>query len=459
MKTIFIPAYHGFVSRAVFASDALGDLKKHNNVRVVIFGPSSKKEYFEKWYGGPNVVVEGFNVEELIRTKSNKFWYRLAFLLQNSQYVIDQRKERLWNHSNPAGYLNYWLINSLAWVLSHLGFVRSLYRWADFRYSPKNAFTPYIEKYKPDLMFSSDVFCEQDALFMRSAKIAGIKTLGMVRSWDNTTTKGILRVFPDRLLVNSQAIADEIVKWHSYSRNLIQVVGLPQFDRWVVGPTLSREEFMNRLSIPLDRRIIMFAPAGANMSTVDGEMCDILKQAVDEGNLPDNVQVLVRNHPAHPADLSKFTSNDRFTIEHPGKLFGAVSYREVELAPDDNEHLRNCVYHCDIIMYIATSLGLDALVYDKPAIIVSFDGCGYVPYVKSIRRFNDEDCLHNLALTGCTKVAKSATQWIKQINDYLKNSSIDSAGRAFARKRYMEPMDGNSGHRIATEILKKLEVS
>ncbi len=458
MKTVFIPAYHGFVARAIFNSDALGDLKKRADVRVVIFGPSSKKDFFEKLYGGPNVVVEGFDVEDIIRNPRNKFWYRLAFLLQNSQYVIDQRKERLWHHRTVTGYLNYWMLNSLAWVLSRLGFVRWLYRWADYRYSPKNVFMPFIEQYKPDLIFSSDVFCEQDALLLRSAKISGIPTLGMVRSWDNTTTKGILRIFPDRLLVNSQAIADEIVKLHSYQRYLIKVVGLPQFDKWVSGPTLSREEFMKKLNIPTDRRIIMFTPAGANLSTVDGELCDILKQAINAGEIPANLHVIISNHPAHPADLSKFTPDDHFTIEHLGKLFGVVSYREVEMTPNDNDNLRNFIYYSDIIMYIANSMGLDALIYDKPTIIVSFDGYGHVPYIKSIRRFNNEDCLHNLVLTGCTKVARSKQEWLQQINDYLKDSTVDVAGRIFARERYMEPMDGQSGHRIAGEVLKELKV-
>ena len=454
-KTVFITCYHGFISRNIFNTDVLKILRKHQNITIVLFVPSHSRDFIQKHYGGENIIIEGVDFDKIVA--ANKFWYRLSFLLENSRYVKDQRKEHLWRNKTIPGYLNYWWLSSLSFVLSKLPLARSFYRFLDFRFSPQNAFDEYFEKYNPNLIFATDIFGETDALLIRQAKYRNIPVIGMVRSWDNTTTKGILGIIPERIVVNSPVVKEELIKIHGCKPEIIFIAGLPQFDTWLSGPTLSRQEFFAKIVAEPQKRLILFAPAGNILSDTDWQLCQILKEAMDNGSLPSNLQILLRNHPQHPADLLKFEKDRRFIIENPGSISRPGDYKGANLSPQESEHLRNSVYYSEIIMYVATSLGLDASIFNKPQILVSFDGFESKPYIKSVKRYNREDCLYNLISLGGTKVVQSGKEWVSAINDYLENPLLDQVGRDEAVKQHLYKIDGKAGERIANFILDYLK--
>lgn len=457
MKTIFISAYNPFIARNIFNTSVLKNLRERGDLKIVLLVPRAKKEFMEKHYAGANISVEGKDLDEFIN--KNKFWYRLAFLLQNTRYVRDQRAERLWKKKNLFGYLNYWRVNLSALILSNLPLARKVYRRLDYRFSPRDAFQNIFEKYRPELIFSTDIFGETDTLLIREARRRLIPITGMVRSWDNPTTKGVLRVIPEKVIVHSPVMKRELVKLHDCSEEDIFVTGYPQFDDWISGPTLSRDEFFRKIGADPAKRLILFAPAGSILSDTDWHLCQILKEALDGGYLPSDTQFLIRNHPHHPADLSRFEADSRFIIETPGIRDKGWSDKVIEFRPDETDHLRNSIYYSDIVMYIATTLGLDATVFNKPQIMISFDGWEKKPYVRSVRRYNREDCLANLVRCQGTRVVLNKEEWLKSINDYLKDPSLDEAGRDKVLKEHLYKIDGQAGERIADSILKFLVLS
>lgn len=455
MKTIFMPAYNPFITRNIFNTSVLKNLRKQDDLRIVLLVPANKKEFIQKYYGGNSVFVEGRDFDEFIN--KNKFWYRLAFLLQNTRYVKDQRAERLWKNKNFLGYLNYWWVSLSALILSNLPLARKVYRLLDYHFSPRDAFDELFEKYSPSFIFSTDIFSEIDALLVREAICRQVSVMGMVRSWDNPTTKGVLRLVPKKIIVHSPVIKRELVRFHDCQERDIFVAGLPQFDGWINGPTLSRAEFFEKIGADPNKHLILFAPAGSILSDTDWQLCHILKESLDEGFLPADIQFLVRNHPHHPADLSRFKGDSRFIIEIPGIRDKNWSDKTIEFGPDENDHLRNSIYHSDIIMYVATTLGLDATVFNKPQIMVSFDGWEKKPYVRSVRRYNREDCLHNLVKCGGTRVVRSKKEWIRSINDYLRDPNLDQAGRDKISDEHLYKLDGKAGERIADEVLRFID--
>ncbi|MEK7659284.1 MAG: CDP-glycerol glycerophosphotransferase family protein [Patescibacteria group bacterium] len=449
-KTIFISAYNPFIARNIFNTGVLGDLRKQTDLQIVLLVPADKKDFMEKYYGGDNIFVEARDFEEYIN--KNKFWYRLAFLLQNTRYVKDQRAERLWKNKNLFRYLNYWLVSLSALILSNLPLARKIYRNLDYHFSSQNAFSEFFEKHQPLLVFSTDIFGETDIFLIREARSRAIPIIGMVRSWDNPTTKGILRVIPEKIIVNSPVMKEELIKFHDCKEENILVAGYPQFDNWLNDQTLSRDDFFKKIGADPVKQLILFAPAGKVLSDTDWQLCQILKEALDDGSLSVNIQFLVRNHPHHPADLSMFKKDPRFIIEIPGMRNKDWSDKKVEYGPEENDHLKNSIYYSDIIMYVATTLGLDATVFNKPQIMVSFDGWESKSYVQSVRRYNREDCLQNLVRCGGTRVVKSKKEWIKSINEYLRDPSLDQAGRDKTVTEHLYRIDGKAGERIANFI-------
>lgn len=455
MKTVIVSAYHGWTYRNLLGSSALHHLHEMTGAHVVVCVPPDREVFIRETYGAPWIEVVPFDAETVAASRYNRFWYRLGFLIQNTQYIRDKRLERYWQHRNIVGWINYHVVNTVAAVLSKIPAGAYLYRNLDYKLSTRSAIDEILHEYHPALVVVGDLFGESDVLFLRSAKAHGLRTVGMVRSWDNTTTKGILRLVPDHIIANSKVIRDELVSIHRVVPEVVAVVGLPQFDGWLNGPTVSRAEFFARIGADSTKRMVLFAPAGNALSDTDWQLCEILKDAIKRRDLPDDILILIRNHPQHRADLTKFEPDEHFVIENPGTLTPR-GYYGATLDPEENNHLRNSIYYSQLVMYVATSIGLDASVYDKPQIIVSFDGHETRPYVRSVNRHNREDCLANMVASGGTRVVSNAGQWIREVNAYLVDAARDSEGRERARRDHVYPLDGKAGVRVADVICSEL---
>ncbi len=455
MKTIVVTAYHGWVFRNLLGSTALSQVHERTGARVIVCVPPDKAEFTQATYGKEWMTVVSFDADAIISTRYNKFWYRLGFLIENTQYVRDQRLERRERQGTIVARINFWIVNNLASILSRIRFAVHLYRAFDYLASSKSSTEVIMRRYRPDLVLLGDIFGEHDVLFQRNAKRNHIRTIGMVRSWDNTTTKGILRMIPDRILANSETVKRELQVIHRVQSSLISVVGLPQFDAWISGPTVSRDEFFTSISSNADKRLILFAPAGDILSTTDWQVCQLLKEAINGGRLPDDIVFLIRNHPQHPADFSHFIADDHFIIENPGTRTLERNFKGATLNPFENDHLRNSIYYSELVMYVATSIGLDATVYDKPQIIVSFDGWEARQYIQSVQRYNQEDCLRSMVKSGGTKVARTSDELIAYIDMYLEKPEMDAGGRRRAVDDHLFKLDGHAANRIAEIISSK----
>ena len=461
MKTIFITSFHSFVSKNVLNTDLLRILKEKHDLRIVIFVPIRKKDFFKKEYEYDNVFVEGIDQQKLSGSRINTLFARIAHLLVDSHYLWYKKKERLTASGKTLkACLKYFFEIVFTKVFAGGGkftnkifnnFFRFFYYYAD-----ENLLREYFDKYKPDILFTTDVFDESDTIFLRETKHREIFTIGMVRSWDNCYSKGILRVLPDKMIVNNETIEKEIVEIHNMPEENVFIGGLPQFDAFIKEARTSREEFFKKINTDSSKKLVVFAPAGSILSKVDWQICQIFKDAIDEGKLKD-VQFLVRNHPGHPADFSKFNGNDNFILENPGKVFNKNNPKETELTNRDLGHLADTVYHADLVIWVATTLGIDALVFDKPQIVVNFDGYENKPYIESVKRYHKEGHMKKMLDLGGMTMVSNKEDLILWISKYLNDPKINSEKRKAVTKQQLWKLDGKSGERIANYILNEIE--
>lgn len=455
MKTLFITSFHSFISKNILNTDVLRSLRKEPDLRVVLLVPNHKASFFERYYASENVVVQGIETSRITRSKANIFFIRLLFLMIDSHYVWYKRVERRDADPTPMAWVKYHVYGGLVRLLSGSPFLNRIARFSYHHLTPKSFFKEAFERYRPSLVFSTDVFDPFDAQLLKEAQHRGVKTLAMVRSWDNCYSKGLMAVLPDRLLVNNGILKEEAVTLHDYPAGRIEVVGLPQFDAFVNEERASRESFFAKIGVDPGKRLVLIAPAGAILSDTDGQLCEILARALEDGKIKRPVHFFVRNHPGHPADLSRFRKNPDFTIQDPGHVFDA-NPKDTELAPDDQRFLADLLFHSDVVMYVATSLGLDAAVYDKPEIMIVFDGYEKKPYTKSVARYRDEDHMKKLVATGGARVVNSPDELIAALGAYLENPVLDKTGRERIVREQLYRIDGKSGERVFQAILESL---
>jgi len=455
MKTLFITSFHSFISKNILNTDVLKSLRGAQDLRVVIFVQKNKKEFFERHYGSGNVIVEGVDTSPIVDSRANTFFSRLLFLMIDSHYLWYKRVERRDARPSPLSWLKYHVFSGLVRVLSGSRALNRAARFLAYRLTPKDILAAHFERYAPALVFSTDVFDPFDVQFLKEAKHRGVATLGMVRSWDNCYSKGLMPVLPDRLLVNNEIIREEAVTLHDYPSERVEVVGLPQFDAFVNEERASREAFFKTIGVDPTKRLVLFAPAGAILSDTDWQICEILEKAREEGKLKQPVHFFVRNHPGHPADLSRFKRNLHFTIQDPGHVFDE-NRKNAELDPDDQRFLADLLYHSDVVLFIATTLGLDASVYDKPQIMLDFDGYEKKEYVKSVARYHDEDHMKKYIATGGVRLVRDKDELIAAIGDYLDDPRRDRAGRERVVREQLYKIDGKSAERVASHVKASL---
>lgn len=454
-KTIFITAFHSFVSKNILNTDVLKTVASNNDLQIVILVPDIKESFFKNLYERNNILVKGVPIRSMTNRKQTRLFSAWSHLLIDSSYLRYKRHERLNIHRNIRTYTKFVVEIFLTKLFIWNPIVRWLIRKTFLSLVKFQEVKEIFDTYKPDVVFSTDVFDEADCLVAVETKRRGIKLISMVRSWDNCYSKGLMRVIPNKLIVNNEAIKLEAISMHRVPSEDIVVLGSPQYDVFIKKERTPREEFFRSMGLDPDKKLVLYAPAGAILSDTDSDIINILNKALSHNKFGTLVQFLVRNHPNHPADL-KFASNwPGFVIEDPGKTFNN-NPKDTELTMSDNEHLADEVFYADVVVWVATTLPLDAVVFDRPLISIDFDGFKHKKYYDSVRKYHDEDHMKKMLDLGGVSISKNPKELIFMINRYLENHLLDSDGRAKIRAQQFYKLDGNAGKRIGEYMVSQI---
>ncbi|MEK9185562.1 MAG: hypothetical protein AAB863_02190, partial [Patescibacteria group bacterium] len=131
-------------------------------------------------------------------------------------------------------------------------------------------------------------------------------------------------------------------------------------------------------------------------------------------------------------------------------------YSDWEVTMYEDLSLADSLYHSDLVVVYASSLAIDAAVFDKPIVMVSFDGYEKKPALESMSRFAEyyEHTKKMLKTQACF-VAKDPNEMIRAINMYLNDSGLDKSGRDNLAIEQVGKLDGKSAFRIA-DLLSEL---
>ena len=450
MKTIFIASFHPYTGRNILQTKAFELLKARADLRIVIFVPKYKKEYFDKNFSRPNVIIEGVDFDFPSKRSLSLIMKRIAKygLFSNSTRLERERKRAM------DGRILYYLATALlAIALSRLGWLsklkRRVMRRVDYRLSSKDRYRVYFEKYRPDLVWATDIQSERDVELLHNAKFFGIKSVASVRAWDNLTLHGLIRALPGTLLVQAEKIKEQAMMYDDMPPGKIKVVGVAHYDRYLSETSETNEEFLKSLGFSPSKSFILWTPIGDNYlenNDTDPYVFDIL------GNTDANV--LVRFSPTIPVkqmEGAKPFSN--MVFDYPGVNFKPGIIGDQEMSEEDDLRLIKEIYFSDVVVGGPTTVALDAVFMDKPVILIGFHPTPKT-YLEGILRRYDYDHFKFAIECGAFTVAKSREELLKYIDEFAKNPQAKSREREILRNAYCGPADGKSGERIAEAINK-----
>ncbi len=444
MKTILISSFHSLISRNILNAGVL-PLLLREGIRVVLLVPQSKIEYFQKSFDYEGVEVVGINVPE------KPFEGPLFFL---SLSLVGVNNQLVWEWKTRGSYLKYYIANSLNILFRHFFVFHRFLRFFAKFYLRNNIFEPTFSQYQPDLVCATDIFGREDRSLLIEAKRRKIKTVGLVRSWDNATTKGVLLSEPDFIVTPNGVLRDELISIHQVQPGKIKVAGIPHYDQILSGCSVSREDFFAEMGLDIKKKTILFAPGGKILYKHDKEILADLEEYLTNRDFCYPVQFLVRLPPGDRVDISGVVNNHNFIIDDPGTDANNRK-KEREMTEKDNQRLNCSLYYSDIVLTLISTMVIDGVSFNKPVVVWGFEPA--VGLSDPIKKFTKYAHFKKLIETGLVTVAYSREEFLKQINAFLENPDVNKDDRQKILDAYTYKLDGHSAERVSQIILNLLQ--
>jgi len=453
MKKVFITVNDGSIARNILRSFVLEKILQHDDIHVGLIAHADKEEFYRTEFGSTRVSVFG------VPGRSRSFFERIVSYcirngLRTETILMDQRTHM------EGRYIAFVVKRVFIYIFGrsrifHL-FVRKLFL---FRPVPKSMQELFSQE-KPDMLFSTDVQIDLDFDATIAAHKNNIPVVGMVRSWDNPTSRGgLVPYIHTSLLVWSPYIAGKMEHVQHYPRERIRLVGIPHFDWYTKDIIVPREKFFQKFGIDPKKKMILFAGIGDFHAPHEIEVLELIARAFGEHKIEnaDNCVLVFRPHPAFRFDEDSVKRLKNVVFDSGISSYSGRDRSSWEMEQEQVVYLANSLAHCDVLVTTASTMTVDAVAFDKPVVCVAFDGTSIEPYWRSVRRFY-HDYSHYIALSRIKGFAIAYTResLVAHINEYLNNPNLDAGGRKRIRDEFIWKLDGHSAERIADILLKTL---
>lgn len=448
MKTIFITSFHPLISRNILSTGLLEMLSRR--ARIVLLVPLMKKAYFQERFGGGNVFVEG--VDHRL-TRRDLFSRRLFLAIADTQTLRIKKRSEFFVHKNPIRFFFSLMPGT---IVGHSRLLISLVRFFDRLITDTARLQALFEQYRPDAIFSTDVQNEIDVLCLREARRRKVTRIGMVRSWDNLSAKGIIREIPDTLAVNNEIIKWEAMRWSFVPEKRIVIVGIPHYDRYMKGVSKTREEVLREFGLDSAKKTVLFAPIGERYmpgKPVDQEILATLALL--------DVNIIVRLPPTDITHLEKVSDTKAHIFfddagERSWKRGGSAPSRKAsEIGDDDERRLIAELGVSDVVVTGLSTMLIDGAVFDKPLISVCFDKPEW-KYWESFRRYHAYDHVRPVLQSGGVRIVYSPEELQNAVGEYLLHPEKDREERKRIVDEQVYRFDGQSTKRLAEIIMRTM---
>jgi hypothetical protein len=248
------------------------------------------------------------------------------------------------------------------------------------------------------------------------------------------------------------------VELHGYTPDQVRVSGPPHWDRYFrPGAVVSRDAFLARIGADPSRRLITLMTTGKTLYDHYPRLVRVLMDAIEAGRWRD-AQLLVRLHPRDDLErYDEFRGTPHLVVEKPfKKTVKSGDGLDVDITSENQQHLADTFRHSDVVVTVASTIAIEASIFDTPVIDVSFDGETPVEFVKSARRYYKFTHYANVTRQGAAPIADTPDALVEHVSRYLADPSLDREGRRRVVLDQCQFTDGKSSERIAKFVVEEL---
>ena len=317
----------------------------------------------------------------------------------------------------------------------------AILRWAEEGVPASATIARYVRDRRADVVVVSPLLQlgSRQADYLRAAREVGVPTCFCAYSWDNLTTKGVIRGNPDLVAVWNEVQRREAVDLHGVDPDRVVAAGATAYDHWFGWlPRTSRTEFCATVGLPAHRPFLLYV-GSALITGQEGAFVEEWVRALrhsDEEAVRE-AGILLRPHPQRPLGGTEpgFANESDVTVWPPP---GAKT-----LGLEARATLFDSIFHAHAVVGLNTSAFIDAAIIGRPSFAI----------LPPQFRDSQEDTLHFRYLIevggGLLTVAKSMEAHARQLARALTDGH-----RAVPRERFVEAFVRPRGiERSATDAL------
>jgi hypothetical protein len=456
MQTILVTIGEDIIARNLFSSDFWPHFKEATkDYKIVFIVQPDKLEYFKGVFQGEHITVIGFK-----RSNPTKKESRIMSLARSAirNHTNTWSKMRSY-YRGDSGLLETVFKRIHTFLLGGSSMYKRFLRKQILTTEPDPIVTKIFDEYTPSALLATSLTnFDFDVVIAKVAKQRGIPIVGMVRSWDNFSSHGLLRVVPDRLILQNLFLEEMAFKYQALTSHDMPIsrVGLPHYDLYFhkENALIPRAVFWNSLGIDPTKKIVLYGAMGEFLYMHEGTMPYVFNDIIEHELKDENIQFVYRAHPKFKFDAEKAKSLPHIIFLPEGKYLDTDGK-----GMSDTVFLMNLIANADLIVTGASTFAIDSLVIGAPVICVAMDGTAeHVTYWESAKRFFDRYThFEELIKTSKLPVVYSKAELVSNIKKYLKDSKSLLENRDRVINRFVAPFDGNAGVRLGEMIISELQ--
>ena len=442
--TIFFAIAFGTSVRDVLRNDTYKHLKDNKNLDIVILAQHIDEQFVIE-FGDENIYFE-----QLSEYKASLIERCISYLHRG----VLRHKCRTIDLGNTAG--NTFSIDiikpftGLMLKIFGLAKINKMIHYLYEKLTPAELYSEVFEKYEPSQVVVTRVLnYSNDYPVMRAALKYKIPVVALVSSWDNLTSKAFFPFSLDKLVVWNNVMKNEAIDLFQYPESDIFVSGIPRYDALLNNDlSQTKDEFLKYVGANLNKKLITYATGSkttgrtkVDPKTPEPEIVKYLAQSICDGTIS-NCQLLVRLHPQ--ADVEEYNSLRKMNnviLQVPGDK---SSFQDRLFSYSDDIELGELMKHSDVVVNLASTITIDAALFDTPIICINFDFFGQRKLKHSVKKFYQFDHYAKLAKTKGFTLANSLDDLVNKINYQLSNPNHLKPERLDIVKQQCMYTDGKS---------------
>ena len=313
----------------------------------------------------------------------------------------------------------------------------------------------FVRDQAPDLVFVSPLVTLGAASGSQTEAVKAARSLRIpvvvgAASWDHLTSKGLVRVVPDALMVWNEVQRREAVDLHRIPPSRVQVTGAQSLDHWFEArPADAVARFRAALGIEPGRAVVLFVGSSKNMAPGDSEPSFVERwlSALRASAQPvlRNAFVIVRPHP---------TNTDPWRDHNPDewrRRDAAVfprQYSGIPLTRDEVDLFHDSLLASDAVVGVNTTAMIEAAIVGRP--VLTINDAAFAHSQQQTLHF-----AHLASADGCALVAGTLDAHLEQLQDVLARPGKRAAALARFVATFVRP--GGLDRRATDDLCDALE--